>query len=196
MPDNINSTLTDEELIRLLKAGDRSAFDTIFNKYWSRLYVAAYNLLHNREAAEDIVQEVLVQLWIKRDSLEIGHLNAFLYAAVRYKVFDAVRSGKAREQLSRKAEDSPAAANATEEDLAEKELKQLLQQHIASLPEKCREIFILSRNAQLSTREIARLLGVAPKTVENQLTIAIRRLRASLGNHLYTAVLLLSILLR
>ncbi len=195
MPDNMNSTITDEELVRLLKAGDRPAFDNIFNRYWSKLYIAAYNLLHNRQAAEDIVQEVLVQLWVRRDHLEIGHLNAFLYAAVRYKVFDAVRAGKLREQPAANVT-APVAANATEEGLAEKELRQLLQQHIASLPEKCREIFILSRNAQLSTREIAQLLGLAPKTVENQLTIALRRLRASLGNYLHMALLLLSILLR
>ncbi|KAA2239850.1 RNA polymerase sigma-70 factor [Chitinophaga agrisoli] len=198
MPDNINSTITDEELVRLLKAGHRPAFDNIFNKYWSRLYIAAFNLLNNREAAEDIVQEVLVQLWLKRENLEIAHLNAFLYAAIRYKVFDAIRAGKLRENPgARPMPTTPeAAANATEDRLAEKELRQLLQHHIASLPEKCRQIFILSRDAQLSTREIAQLLGLAPKTVENQLTIAIRRLRASLEHYLHIAVILLSLLLR
>lgn len=195
MPGNANSTFTDEELLMQLKAGSRPAFENIYKKYWSRLFIAAYNLLRSREAAEDIVQEVLVQLWMKKDKQEIGCLNAFLYAAVRYKVFDAIRSGKARQQLACQVT-TPLAANAAEDGLAEKELKKLLQQHIASLPEKCREIFILSRHAHLSTKEIAALLGVAPKTVENQLTIAIRRLRASLRKHLYTLFILLPVFSR
>lgn len=193
MSNYTNSTFPDDDLIRLMKAGDRSAFESIYNKYWAKLYIAAYNLLRTREAAEDIVQEVLVQLWLKKDSLEITSLNAFLYAAVRYKVFDAIRMGKARQHLSYRMEEVTA-DNATEDNLAEKELKKILHAHISSLPEKCREIFVLSRQQQLSTKEIARLLRIAPKTVENQLTIAIRRLRSLLGNNLCWMAVLLSVL--
>src|SRR4051812_40575924 len=89
----------DEKLLELIRAGDRHAFEMIFNKYWSKLYRSAYNILRDRQTSEDLVQELLVQLWIKRDSLKIESLSAFLYAATRYQVFKIIKSGKVRVSL-------------------------------------------------------------------------------------------------
>jgi RNA polymerase sigma factor (sigma-70 family) len=80
--------------------------------------------------------------------------------------------------------------NEGEAALIEKDIDQLLDQGIAKLPGKCRQIFLLSRKEHLSTKEIARWLGIAPKTVENQITIALHRLRATLGDFLFWASVL------
>ena len=176
----------DEQLLALLQGDDGAAFDQIYARYWSKLYLSAFHLLGDRQAAEDTVQEVLVSLWMRRSSLAIDSLSSFLYAAVRYQVFKVIRSGKIREDLFSQAP-MLSVSNEAEGALAEKDIDRLLNKGVAGLPEKCRQIFLLSRKENLSTKEIARWLGIAPKTVENQLTIALQRLRTTLGDFLVWA---------
>lgn len=173
--------LSDEKLIALIRENDLEAFERIYNKYWSKLYLSAYNILRDRQVSEDITQEVLVNLWMKRANLRLTSLNAYLYTSVRYQVFNIIRSGKVRAGLFNRLEEL-FSNNGGEDILSEKEINRLLEQGIAELPEKCRQIFIMSRKEYLSTKDIAGRLGIAPKTVENQLTVAVNRLRKTLGD--------------
>ena len=182
--------MTDEDLIALIRENDLGAFERIYNKYWSKLYLSAYNIIRDRQVAEDVTQEVLVNLWIKRANLKLTSLNAYLYTSVRYQVFNVIRSGKIRADLFNRLEEL-FSNNGGEELLSEKEINRLLEQGIAELPEKCRQIFIMSRKEHLSTKEIAERLGIAPKTVENQLTVALNRLRKTLGDFVCIAAIML-----
>ncbi len=173
--------------LNLLKEGDQKAFEQVFNGYWSKLYVYAYNILRDKGVCEDIVQEVLVSLWVKRESLEIESLSSFLFTAVRYQVLKVIRSGKVREGFFQEIEKMSMSTPA--EQLEQKDLLNLIEARIDELPGKCREIFLLSRKEQLSNREIAERLGVSIKTVENQITIAIRRLRSDLGDVLFLSTI-------
>lgn len=181
--------LSDDRLIALIQENDIVAFERIYNKYWSKLYLSAYNILRDRQVSEDITQEVLVNLWMKRANLQLTSLNAYLYTAVRYQVFNVIRSGKVRADLFNRLEEL-FSKNGGEEILSEKEINRLLEQGIAELPEKCRQIFIMSRRDHLSTKEIAERLEISPKTVENQLTIALNRLRKTLGDFVCVAVIM------
>lgn len=183
MPDKTDHILTDIRLLALIKTGDRHAFEIIYNKYWSRLYLSAFNLLRDTQACEDIIQDIFVQLWLRRESVAIGCLSSYLHTAVRYQVFNLIRSGKAN-RFSIEQVTEPASSENIDDLLTEKDLNNLLNERVYSLPDKCREIFLLSRNNHLSNREIAAILNIAPKTVENQLTIAIRRLRLSMKDFL------------
>ncbi|GGB04516.1 RNA polymerase sigma-70 factor [Mucilaginibacter rubeus] len=182
--------MTDEDLIALIRENDLGAFERIYNKYWSKLYLSAYNIIRDRQVAEDVTQEVLVNLWMKRANLKLTSLNAYLYTSVRYQVFNVIRSGKIRADLFNRLEEL-FSNNGGEELLSEKEINRLLEQGIAELPEKCRQIFIMSRKEHLSTKEIAERLGIAPKTVENQLTVALNRLRKTLGDFVCIAAIML-----
>nr|WP_121272229.1 RNA polymerase sigma-70 factor [Pedobacter schmidteae] len=184
MQPNISSTSSDVELLCFLKEDNSDAFEEIYNKYWPKLYLSAYNLLRDRYAAEDIVQEVLVQLWMKRQSQTIESLNSYLYAAVRFQVFNLIRSGKVREHFFNRIEEL-SIENTAEDHLYAQDVLKKIDEGLAELPDRCREIFTLSRKDQLSTKEIAARLGIAPKTVENQLTIAIRRLRSTMEHMLF-----------
>lgn len=179
----------DEKLLELLQGGDRIAFNDIYNRYWSKLYLSAYNILRDRQTSEDIVQEVLVSLWLKRETLAIESLHCYLYGAIRYQVFKAIRAGKSKKYTIAEA-NAPSVENEAENVLCEQDINNLLEQSVAKLPEKCRQIFLLSRKQHLSTSEIAVQLGIASKTVENQLTIALRRLRASMSHLLCWAAAL------
>ncbi|NQX37267.1 RNA polymerase sigma-70 factor, ECF subfamily [Pedobacter steynii] len=186
---------SDEELLKAIQNEDRSAFECLYHKYWQKLYLSAYHILKDIHAAEDIIQEIFAQLWLKRDQVAIDNLAAYLHTAVRFQVFKAIRDGKARIDLSSQAEEF-FDKNSIEDILHEKELDKRLEESIATLPEKCREIFILSRKEHLSVKEIAARLQISPKTVENQITIALRKLRTQMGDLLFWAVVLLRVITR
>ncbi|UKJ08481.1 RNA polymerase sigma-70 factor [Solitalea lacus] len=180
----------DHDLLDLMRNDDRSAFETIYNKYWSKLYLSAFNLLRNRHAAEDIVQEIFVQLWLKRHVNQVQTLQSYLYTAVRFQVFKAIRDGKAHEELFEEVE-KLFNENNSESRVIELDIRNRLDQAIKTLPEKCQQVFVLSRKEHLSNKEIAEQLGISPKTVENHLTIALRQIRSTMGDVLFIVALFL-----
>lgn len=192
MSINSINKLTDAELLLLIQENKRDAFEQIYNRYWSKLYVAAFKILRDRQASQDAVQEVLVKLWLKRKENDIVNLNSYLHNAVRFQVFNQIRNGKVRTALFEEIAEL-SVVNDAEHRLLSIDFNRKLEGSIIQLPEKCRKIFLLSRMEQLSTKEIAQRLALSPKTVENQLTIALRRVRISFGKVLLLLMLLLFI---
>lgn len=145
------------------------------------MYQSAYNILKEEDPCLDIVQEVFVWLWNNREKLNVNSLRSYLISAVKYKVANYLRHGKVRqnffEEVQRFKQDD--AFNDTSLEL--KELKELIGRFTEELPARSRQIFHLSRNEHLSNKEIAEEMGISEKTVENQMTIALRKLRVSLG---------------
>lgn len=184
------SLLPDEQLIALLRKDDRGAFELIYHRYSPGLYASAYNLLRNKEVCEDLLQELFIDFWQKRHTLHIRSLKAYLYKAIRNRVLSYIRAEKSHEVL-KGIEDNIEALYSPEGKLLEKEVQQALQACMQQLPDKCREIFFLSRRQYLSNREISDLLHISPKTVENQITIALRKLKIIFGDFLLIAFILL-----
>jgi RNA polymerase sigma-70 factor (family 1) len=180
---------TDQELLEKLRQDNADAFEIIYKKYFPRLYAHAYKLLKDKDACKDIIQEIFSQLWFKRHTQEIKALDAYLHAATRFQVFKAIRSGRCYENLFDVADELPVCRN-TENLINEKEMALTLYNGIAQLPEKCRTIFYMSRMEYLSNKDIALKLSIAPKTVENQLTIAFRKLRVNFREYLPALLLM------
>jgi RNA polymerase sigma-70 factor (family 1) len=173
--------LTDDELFSLLKQRDMGAFTEIYNRYWKLLFNAAYHASHNREESLDICQTLFIWLWENSQVIVLKTtLKGYLYTAVKYKVANMIRNGKIRESL---IEDLEAIdpRRYKENELEVKELKSFISQLIDELPERCREVFLLSRDEQLSHKEIADQLGIAEKTVDEQVYRALKKLRLPLG---------------
>lgn len=187
-------TYTDQELLVLLSQDDKPAFETIYSRYWEELYKTAFFILRDNSACKDIVQDIFVWIWERRNDLEIQSLKAYLKTAVKFKVANYIRSGNIRESFFNELNNADySASQVTSEEMSEvKELNELIQQAIAHLPEKCREIFRLSRNERLTNQQIAERLGISIKTVENQMTIAIRRIRSEIDPITLSAVLIIS----
>ena len=183
--------LSDEELSILLSKAVTAAFEEIFNRYWSQLYAAAYKRVRCREAAEDIVQNLFTSLWIKRNTRIHTSLTAYLFTSIRYLVLNHIQ----REALRKSFKDSlqivkTAYKNPTEETVFLNDLKGKIEKEINFLPSKCRSVFELSRKEHKTNREIAVVLGISEKTVENHLTKAIRRLRLNLNGIISLAFVL------
>lgn len=173
--------LMDKQLIDRLKNDDAAALSVIYKKYWQQLYVSAYHILKDQQACEDIIQELFIKLWNKRHAIEITvSLKAYLYASIRYEVYRQIRTGPVRceiyDNLAYRLQ-TPESYN----DIEYKELMVQVSEVVSKLPEKCREIYKLSREGHLSHKQIAEQLNISTKTVENHLTKALRYLRTSLS---------------
>jgi RNA polymerase sigma-70 factor (family 1) len=175
-----SSDRTDAELLDQLKAGDRHAFAAIYDRYSSSLYRTAFSILNDRDLAKDVVQETFIMLFEKSNERIILNLQAYLFQTAKYQCFMHLRSGRISEKHLHRM-NMIIASNALEEEMDAKELQSLLDESIASLPEKCREVFYLSRVESLPNKKIAEQLNISHKTVENQITKAIKILQTSVN---------------
>lgn len=173
--------------LKLLQEGKFSEFDNIYQEYWASLYAFAYNTIRNKLVCEEIIQETFLSLWTKKESLQIStSIESYLYAAVKYQVINYIRSEKVKEHyaLSYASFYAEFVDNSTEENIRLSDLKSHLENEVSKLPERCQQIFRLSRNDHHPVKTIAGLLNISHKTVENQLTKALKHLRSSLGEFL------------
>jgi RNA polymerase sigma-70 factor (ECF subfamily) len=179
------SAREENDLISQLKQGDSHAFTVLFNGYGRKLYRFAYGFLKSREEAEEVVQDAFVRLWENREKLDAnGSLGGYLFRIAYRLVLNRIRQATREKQLA--VHFPPQASplqNTTEEEMASREMGQLVERAVATLPPKRKEIFQLSRHAQLSHQEIADQMNISKKTVEAQLTQALRHVRRYLGVH-------------
>lgn len=181
--------LPDSELLDLLRQDDRKAFELVYERYAAKLYYSAYRLFHDRDVCEDLVQELFIDLWVKRNQLSILSLESYLKVAIRNRVIYYIRTKKATLDLD--AVQHLTDKYAADSSLFQQDITRLLETNMATLPEKCRQIFTLSRKEHLSNKEIACQLNISIKTVENQMTIALRYLRSGLSDYLPALITLL-----
>lgn len=183
---NTYSKLTDLELINLLKRGDQSAFTEIYKRYWQKLFTVAANKINDLEEAREIVQNIFISLWNRREQLQIkGTLSNYLAVSVKYRVIN-VLDKQNNHQKYLDSLNSSELDDSTQQWLSFMELKERLASLVAELPEKCRLVFELSREQGYSQKEIAEKLGISEKTVEGHLTKATKSLKAGLNNFLLT----------
>ena len=174
--------MDDRDLLARLKADDQAAFDTIFRSHYAALVILAQSLLHDRSASEDVVQEVMLELWRRRTTVTIQEsLRAYLVRSTRNRALNQIRHANVqrRAEPHLMGEDSVAAAGAS--GLVASELRDAITAAVAELPPACREVFRLSREQGLRYAEIAETLGISVKTVESQMGKALKHLRARLA---------------
>lgn len=184
-PIALSSLLAHDEkaLLQLLAQGSQHALTVLYRSHWQSLFLSAYNILKDKKACEDIVQETFLQLWLRRENLAVrSSVKTYLSAAVRYQVFHYLRN-KSREPMLTEKFTETAKNESSDAALLQKDFYRKVAEAVDDLPEKCRLIYRLSREEHLSHKEIAQRLNISCKTVENQLTIALRRLRLHLEEY-------------
>lgn len=185
--------LEDIQLLQLLQKGNEEAFAEVYNRYWKLLYTTARNIIQQEEFAKDAVQEVFIALWQRRMESNIQNLKAYLQQAVRFQILKAIRTQKTDEQFySRLA--TVTADIIYENPLLFKEHEVLFREIMSTLPDDCRQIFHLSREEQLTYKQIAGQLNISEKTVEKKMSFCLKHIRQILAqNKLLSATLLLFI---
>lgn len=174
--------LESNEILERLRQGDEAAFDSIFRAWYPSLVRSAESIVRSRAIAEEVVQDVMLELWRRRESLaKESSPQAYLFQSTRNRALNHVR----HERVERKSE--PELIRQTEVNapapslLVEEEIEIALRSAVAGLPDRCREVFELSRTHGLKYSEIAAVLGISVKTVEAQMGKALRTLRVKLA---------------
>ena len=171
-----------------ISRGDKKAFEQVFKSYYALLCRYAKSLVNDLDEAEEVVQNTFYMVWSKRESLEItGSLKAYLYRAVHNDCLNKLKHLQVRKVH---AEDYKHSNVGAYEDagkvLQGKELRQKIEQAIATLPEQCGKVFRLSRFEELKYQEIAEQLTISVKTVENHMGKALKHMREQLKDYLPT----------
>lgn len=153
------------------------AFNIIFNNHWDQLYQSAYKVLLDEDLAKDVIQEVFLDLWIRRNELMISNLGGYLYKATRYQCLRQLHRNKSMERLEERF--ITLAANTTEEQLNLEDLRGKLNKSLGQMSDKERKIFEMSRFENRSNQEIAHELNLSQRTVEWYLYRIVKNLKAS-----------------
>ena len=186
-PDNTHKAaddLKDHELLAAIASSDEKALQQFFNRYYKTLVGTAFNILKDEEQAKDIVQDLFFWLWKNRENLSIkSSVLAYFKRATINRCLNLLK----KNQKFSDQEDwqEPIQASPNPQELMEaQELEAFVAQALLQLPERCRLIFTLKRLEGLSVKEIAEKLEISPKTVENQITKALKHLSSSLKPYL------------
>lgn len=181
----------------MINHGNKTALTELYNRYWEPIFLYVIRVLKDVDEASDVVQETFIALWQKQGELsEVQSLKAYLFGIARYKALRCITLHESEERYRTSLlhffndyQDSP------EVSLIASEMETFLETHIQGLPERMREVFLLSRREQLSYAEIAQRLNISDKTVKKQISNALKYLRSVLDEkHMWTTILLCAII--
>lgn len=172
---------SDEWLLQLLKKSDQRAFDVIYERYWERLFAISYNRLKDLAECEEIVHDVFMSLWKNRASSDIQKLSAYLATAIKFRTISAIRNKSRQSFVVRLDDVNEVDAISTEinaeEAIHQQYLWEKVHHALQALPPQCQLIFKFSRMEYLKNEEIAERLNISKRTVENQISRALKHLK-------------------
>jgi len=161
----------------------------LFDRYWKNIYLIAYHYLRDAEASRDITHDIFLNLWLGREHLVIHSFPSYLKSAAKYHAFKYIKQKK-KDSLSFYDDcvldnlNRDVVINSGDYELRYEDAEGIKENLLKVLPKRCREIFVLSREKNLSIHEIAEHFSISKRTVENQLTKALQHLRIGLKKFL------------
>ncbi len=196
-------TVLEQELIRSIKKGNQKSFELIFKSYYERLCRYANTFIRQKETSEDIVKDVFLKMWEKRENSQItSSLSGYLFKSVHHACLNYITREKDRNKLISENEihilnlrmNHPVSKDYPLANLIVQELEEKIKVEIEKLPKQCQEIFKLSRINDLSHKQIAEQLGISQNTVKVQIYRALLKLKDALKP--YLPILVLQILVQ
>jgi len=184
---------TDQLLLQRLAEGDKQAFQQLFDRYWDQLYGAGLRLTKSPEQARDLAQDIFLKLWDNRERLSgVKNLPSYLYTIIRNLVHDQIRTRVFRESNREFLISYFSYQDCSPQEMLEKkQLGEILNQAVARLSPKLREVFILSRFEGLSHEEIAKRLHITPLSSKTYIVRALITLRKLIGENIEKVILLI-----
>jgi len=175
----------EKELLLQLTIGDEKAFGKIYEFYQARIFLFAFRFTKSKAAAEEIVQEVFVKLWINRENIKIEkQFGSYIIRITKNLIIDRLKKASLDKIIQQKIyEDMQALRNSSVDLLIEKEISRLHKQAIDLLSPQKKTIYLLSREEQLSYEQIAQKLGLSKNTVRNHMSEALQTIRDFISSH-------------
>lgn len=183
-------------LLKGLIAGDKQQFSRLFDRYWKELYSYVLRLVNDKEESIDIVQETFTSLWQQRKQLvHVQSLKGYIYAVAHHKAVRFIKSSvRHQHYVDAMAGYLEQAKYSLEDEVEGNDLASFINSEIDKLPPRAREIFMLSRNEELSYKEIADKLSIAENTVRKQISFSIKHLRMRVDKVYRFGVMLLLVI--
>ena len=182
--------LDDLQLIQYLQRGEKEAFDEIYKRYSKYLFRYAYKRVGLQEDVADLVQDLFVKIWVKREALVVrGSLQAYLTICIRNIIIDKYDHRALKNNYLSSEYSLAEISDSTQQQIDYNDLKQFLNLQINKLPEKMQEVFLLRKVDDLSIDEISERLSLSKQTIKNQLHTAVNRLRISYKNYFLLVML-------
>ncbi|MCQ9159566.1 RNA polymerase sigma-70 factor [Parabacteroides distasonis] len=170
--------MEERQIIKSLKEGDREAFSMLYKQYWEKVYHFCGLYLNNRDVAEDVVQEVFIKVWESREFIrEDDNFKGLLFVITRNLIFNQHRKNVNEDFYKMTVLSAMETSYDLEEEITAYNLGEYIDHLIEELPERRRVIFNLSRKEHKSYKEIAFQLNISEKTVENQISEALKFLK-------------------
>ncbi|WP_372775823.1 RNA polymerase sigma-70 factor [Mangrovibacterium sp.] len=184
--------MEDKYIISELNKKNKIVFDFVFNHYYSGLCAFVNRWVEDRDVAEDLVQDFFFKIWVGKTTLEINtSLKSYFFASLKHRSINYMKHVKVKEEYGRHFKDNHKRVNESLIwEFTEPELVEIIDCAINKLPPRCREIFLLSRFEGVDNQRIAEELGISKRTVELQISNALKQLRIDLKDYLPLALLL------
>lgn len=185
---------SDEQLLQQMAGGDRQTFTLVYRRYWEDLFITASKVLRGKEEAADVVQDVFLSLWNRRNELNLqGSLAAYLHTSVRYKCIHYIEKNiTRRDYLVQLAEVAISSSSPNAEiNLQLKEMQQIINKAVAKMPPKMQEVYKLSRQEHLSYKEISDCMSISVETVKKHIQHALRLIRKDIASYTFIFIFLL-----
>ncbi len=177
--------MDDRELLQRIRRGEEQAFDVLFRQYYAALVGFTESLLRSRAVAEEIVQDVMLEVWRRRETLEIDLTwRSYLFRAARNRALNDLRHARVAQNAEPYVRGPESVEASSPAELDARELDREFRRVLASLPDPVRDVFQMSRRDGLTYNEIASALGVSVKTVEARMARALKELREQLADWL------------
>ena len=186
----LNNYSTDIELWLAVRMDDQSAFNLLFGRYWVKLYKTAFYNTRNEEESEEIVNDIFVSIWNRRKELDIISFSAFMQTSVRFQISKRRKTAKLKLVY---VGDLPTGNlteyNDGERRVSARDFNAEMNEYLYQLPKRCQEIYELSRVDCLSNQQIADKLNISKRSVENQLSVALKHLKSCLKHAMFMLLL-------
>lgn len=169
---------SDKQLIRAIKGGDTKSYEKLFERYYDRYFSFACALLHDADAAEDVLQNVFLKLWIGRDRLDENRsIENYLLVSVRNEIFDYLRLKYNQTVVRGETPEKEDASADIEEEMFWSETSDRMDKIIKNMPPQRQRIFMMSRYENMASKDIADALGLSVRTVERHIYLALQDLK-------------------
>lgn len=166
-----------EEIIAALKAGNHAAFDAVFLSFYDKIKFFVGGFVRSQDTAEEITQELFMKVWDNRAALDPGKsFSSYMYTLARNASLNFIKHKYTESSYLSQLPHDPQ-SESSEELIFASEIQLLIDMSVAAMPEQRRKIYVMSRNEGISNDKIAQQLGVSKKTVENQLSLALKEIK-------------------
>lgn len=178
----MNARNNEKSLIAGLREGNYDAYKTLYKLFYPRFLNFAASIIQDRAAAQDLVQEVFMKVWLNREKLDEDlSLSNYLYVLTKRAVLNYLRDRRFTDSIDNEAIEQSMSESVTESVVHARETEAILMAKVSGMPDQRRNVFIMSRFKGMSNKDIASSLGISEKTVERHITLALSDLRKNLS---------------